>query len=177
MGMANLLPPSPSTIVPNSHSHSCILSPTPLGSHSLGIRGDANASTISLPSTRSSSPPRTDRRGKSGFTKFSHATSRSLTSVPVESTLGPPIQPLDFVSLTESQEATNSYLARTVDDLTRWFSVIEVGFANMLEQSDGDAIAEEQEETPTEQASFSALNNADSNVHVQPRRALPTELH
>jgi len=98
-------------------------------------------------------------------------------AVPVESTLGPPIQPLDFVSLTESQEATNSYLARTVDDLTRWFSVIEVGFATMLEQSGGNAIAEEQEETPTEQASFSAISNADSNVHVQPRRALPAELH
>ncbi|KAF8554706.1 hypothetical protein OG21DRAFT_1391290, partial [Imleria badia] len=142
--MNDLLPPSPSTILPNSHP--CIPSPTPLGSHILGIRGDANASTLSLPSTRSSSPPRTDRRGKSGFAKFSHATSLSLTSVPVESTLGPPIPPLDFVSLTGSQEATNSYLARTVDDLTRWFSVIEVGFANMLEQSGGDAIAEEQEE-------------------------------
>jgi len=175
MGMTDLLPPSPSTIVSNSHPH--ILSPTPLGSHNLGIRGDANASTISLPSTRSSSPPRADRRGISGFTKFSHATSLSLTSVPVESTLGPPIQPLDFVSLTESQEATNSHLARTVDDLTRWFSAIEVGFANMLEQSGGDAIAEEQEETPTEQASFNAISNGNSNVHVQPRRALPTELH
>lgn len=175
MGITDLHPPSPSTIVSNSHPH--ILSPTPLGSHNLGIRGDANASTISLPSTRSSSPPRADRRGTSGFTKFSHATSLSLTSVPVESTLGPPIQPLDFVSLTDSQEATNSYLARTVDDLTRWFSAIEVGFANMLEQSGGDAIAEEQEETPTEQAPFNAINNADSNVHVQPRRALPTELH
>ena len=94
----------------------------------------------------------------------------------MESTLGPPIQPLDFVSLTESQEATNSYLARTVDDLTRWFSVIEVGFANMLEQSGGDAIAEEQEETPTDQASFNAISGAESHTHAQPRRAPATEL-
>lgn len=174
MGMSDLLPSSPSMRFPNSHPG--IHSPTPLGSHSLGIRGDANASTISLPSTRTSSPPRTDRRGKPGFTKFSHATSLSLTSVPVESTLGPPIPPLDFASLTGSQEATNSYLARTVDDLTRWFSVVEVGFANILEQSGGDAIAEEQEETPTEPASLNAIGNADSNVHVQPRRVSPPEL-
>ncbi|KAG6372348.1 kinase-like domain-containing protein [Boletus reticuloceps] len=173
MGMTDLLPPSPSTIFPNSHSG--FLPPSPLGPHNLGIRGDANASTISLPSTRSSSPSRTDRRGKPGFTKFSHATSLSLTSVD-STTVGPPIPPLDFVSLTGSQEATNSYLARTVDDLTRWFSVIEVGFANLLEQSGGDAIAEEQEETPTEQASFNVVSNADNSAHVQPRRAVPTEL-
>ena len=166
--MTDLLPPSPSTIISNSTSG--ILSPTPLG-----IRGDANASTLSLPSTRSSSPPRPDGRGKPGFTKFSHTTSLSLTSVPVESTLGPPILPLDFVSLTGSQVATNSYLARTVDDLTRWFSVIEVGFTNMLEQSGGDAIAEEQEETPTERASFNTIGNADHSVRVQPRGALTTE--
>jgi len=93
----------------------------------------------------------------------------------VESALGPPVQPLDFVSLTESHEATNSHLARTVDDLTRWLSAIEVGFANMLEQSGGDAIAEEQEETPTEQASFSS-SNGESHVLDQPRRALAAEL-
>lgn len=174
MGMTNLLPPSPSTILPNSQAS--ILSPTSFGSHNLGIRADANASTMSLPNTRSSSPPRSDRRGRPGFTKFSHTTSLSLTSVPAESTLGPPIQPLDFVSLMESHEATNSHLARTVDDLTRWFSVIEAGFANILEQSGGDAIAEEQEETPTEQASFNAVSNAESSVYDQPRRALATEL-
>lgn len=96
--------------------------------------------------------------------------------MPVESTLGPPIQPLDFVSLTESREATNSYLARTVDDLTRWFSVIEVGFANMLEQSGGDVIAEEQEEMPTEQASFNTVGSAESNTHAQSGRAPAMEL-
>lgn len=174
MGMTDLLPPSPSTIVPNSQAS--IHSPTPFGSHNLGFRADANASTMSLPSTRSSSPPRSDKRGRPGFTKISHATSLSLTSVPVESALGPPIQPLDFVSLMESHEATNSHLARTVDDLTRWLSVIEVGFANMLEQAGGDTIAEEQEETPTEKASFNAIGNAESSVHDQPRRALAMEL-
>lgn len=172
--MSDSILPSSSTIVASSQPS--IHSPTPLGSHNLGIRADANVSTISLPNTRSSSPPRTDRRGRPGFTKFSHATSLSLTSVPVESTLGPPIQPLDFVSLTGSQDATNSYLARTVDDLTRWFSVIEVGFANMLEQSGGDVIAEEQEETPTEQASFNAIGSAESNTHAPPRRAPAMEL-
>ncbi|KAG9316533.1 kinase-like domain-containing protein [Chiua virens] len=174
MGMADLLPPSPSNVAPNSQSSHL---PTLLGPHNIGIHADANASTLSLPTTRSSSPPRTDRRGKSGFTKFSHGASLSLTSVPVESTLGPPIQPLDFVALMESQQATNSYLAQTVDDLTRWLSAIEVGFANMLEQSGGDAIAEEQEETPTEQASFNAISSAESNVHVHPKRSMATELH
>ena len=172
--MSDLLPPSPSTVITNSQSS--ILSPAPLGPHPLGIRADANVSTMSLPSTRSSSPPRTDWRGGPGFTQFSHAPSLSLTAVPVESTLGPSIQPLDFVSLTESHEATNSHLARTVDDLTRWFSVIEVGFANMLEQSGGDAIAEEQEDTPTERASFNSISSTENSVHDQPRRVLATEL-
>jgi len=174
MGMTDLLPSSPSAMMSSSQPN--IHSPTPLGSHNLGFRADANASTTSLPNTRSCSPSRSDRRGKSSFSKFSHATSLSLTSVPVESTLGPPIQPLDFASLTESQEATNSCLARTVDDLTRWFSVIEVGFASILEQSGGDAIAEEQEETPTERASFNAIGDAESNVHIQARHVIAAEL-
>jgi hypothetical protein len=49
-----------------------------------------------------------------------------------------------------SHDATNVQLARSVDDLTKWFSVLEVGFTKMLEQAAGDSIAEEQEEAAAE---------------------------
>jgi len=173
MGMTDLLPPSPSSLIPGSRS--LVHSSSMFGSNPLGSLSDANSSTVSLPIPRNASPPRLDRRGKPGFTQFSHATSLSLTTVPAESTLGPPIRPLDFISLVESQEATNSHLARTVEDLSRWFSVIEVGFANMLEQPGDDAIAEEQE-TPRDDGSFTATSDGESSVHVPPRRALTTDV-
>ncbi|KAF9227433.1 hypothetical protein BS17DRAFT_695950 [Gyrodon lividus] len=170
--MTDLLPPSPSSLIPSSRP-----SPSLLGSDPLGSRADANTSTVSLPITRSASPPRPDRWGKPGFAKkFSHAISLSLTSVPAGSALGPPIHPLDFVALMESQEATNSHLARTVDDLTRWLSVVEVGFTNMLQQPGGDAIAEEQEETPTEDGSFTAISDTESDTYVPPGRAMTIDV-
>ncbi|KAF9241511.1 Pkinase-domain-containing protein [Melanogaster broomeanus] len=152
MGMTDLLPPSPSSLIPGSRS--LVHSSSMFGSNPLGSLSDANSSTVSLPIPRNASPPRLDRRGKPGFTQFSHATSLSLTI---------------------SQEATNSHLARTVEDLSRWFSVIEVGFANMLEQPGDDAIAEEQE-TPRDDGSFTATSDGESSVHVPPRRALTTDV-
>jgi hypothetical protein len=49
-----------------------------------------------------------------------------------------------------SHDATNAQLVRSVNDLTKWFSVLEVGFTKMLEQATGDSIAEEQEEASVE---------------------------
>lgn len=49
-----------------------------------------------------------------------------------------------------SHDATNAQLVRSVNDLTKWLSVLEGGFTNMLEQSMADSIAEEQEEVVVE---------------------------
>jgi hypothetical protein len=45
-----------------------------------------------------------------------------------------------------SKERTHAELARTVDDLTQWLSVVEVGLVNVLDRGNGDTIEEEQEE-------------------------------
>jgi hypothetical protein len=65
------------------------------------------------------------------------------------SAVGPPVLALDLYALM-SHDATNMQLARSVDDLTKWFSVLEVGFTKMLEQAAVDSIAEEQEEVAAE---------------------------
>jgi len=45
-----------------------------------------------------------------------------------------------------SHESTHAELAQTVDDLTQWLSVVEIGLSRMLETPGEDTIAEEQEE-------------------------------
>ncbi|KAI6008583.1 hypothetical protein EDC04DRAFT_2581945 [Pisolithus marmoratus] len=149
--MTDLLPPSPSSLGhltrPFAHSPSLLGSTVSVqesSSFPLGSRADANASTISLPN------PSTSTCGLVGHpsARSSHGASRSLTSVPLEfACTGPPVRPVDLCSLMGSHEATNAHLARTVDDLTKWFGVLEVGFANMLEQPPSDSIEEEQEES------------------------------
>ncbi|OJA13315.1 hypothetical protein AZE42_10346 [Rhizopogon vesiculosus] len=42
------------------------------------------------------------------------------------------------------------FLVRSVNDLTKWLSVLEVGFTTMLEQGAEYSIAEEQEEVTVE---------------------------
>lgn len=60
--------------------------------------------------------------------------------------MGPPLQPLDFASLMHSHEATHTQLARTVEDLAQWLSVVEFGLTQMLEKASEDTIEEEQEQ-------------------------------
>jgi hypothetical protein len=45
-----------------------------------------------------------------------------------------------------SHEGTHAELARTVEDLTQWLSVVEVGLSGMLDTASEDTIAEEQED-------------------------------
>jgi hypothetical protein len=45
-----------------------------------------------------------------------------------------------------SHEGTHTELARTVEDLTQWLSVVEVGLSEMLDGSGENTIAEEQED-------------------------------
>lgn len=166
LGMTDLLPPSPSSLAhitrPFTQSPSLLGSITTGGKEStsfpLGSRADANASTISLPNP-STSTSGLAGHGKVQSARSSHGASRSLTSVPVElACMGPPVLPVDLCSLMGSHEATNAHLARTVDDLTKWFGVLEVGFANMLEQPLSDSIEEEQEESMAENQSIATVD-------------------
>jgi hypothetical protein len=59
-----------------------------------------------------------------------------------------------------THDATNAQLVRSVNDLTKWLSVIEVGFTMMLEQAAGDSIAEEQEEGAIERDPFTEDTDA-----------------
>lgn len=45
-----------------------------------------------------------------------------------------------------SHEETHIELARTVEDLTQWLSVVEVGLSAMLDSASEDTIAEERED-------------------------------
>ncbi|KAG0707307.1 kinase-like domain-containing protein [Suillus ampliporus] len=153
LGLTDLLPPSPLALVHNKSSF--VHSPSGLGSPvttsekisvGLGSLPAANASSTSLTLARSHSP--------SGPLNLSHSgTSAQL------STVGPQVLPLDLCSLM-SHDATNAQLVRSVNDLTKWLSVIEVGFTTMLEQAAGDSIAEEQEEVAIEGESFTEDTDA-----------------
>ncbi|KAG2145958.1 uncharacterized protein EDB93DRAFT_1086736, partial [Suillus bovinus] len=145
--LTDLLPPSPMALAHNKSSY--VHSPSGLGSPattsekssiSLGSLPAANASSVSLTLTRSHSP--------SGLSNLSHSGPSAQLS-----TVGPQVLPLDLCNIM-SHDATNVQLVRSVNDLTKWLSVIEVGFAMMLEQAAGDSIAEEQEEGAIERDPF-----------------------
>jgi len=51
-----------------------------------------------------------------------------------------------------SKERTHAELAHTVDDLTQWLSVVEMGLMGMLERVNDDTIEEEQEDSITDKA-------------------------
>ncbi|KAH7888773.1 hypothetical protein F5I97DRAFT_748627 [Phlebopus sp. FC_14] len=175
--MTDLLPPSPSSLMLNTRPS--LYSPNLLGSTGIsdkpafacGSRVDANASTVSLPVHRSTSPPHSHGRSRPSLAKFS---SLSLSSVPLVSTLA--VLPLDLYTLMESQEATNTYLARMVDDLTRWLSAVEAGFATMLDQTVGDAIVEEQEESTAEDGSVAIITDTDQDVYSHAKRPKPLDV-
>lgn len=56
------------------------------------------------------------------------------------------MDPLDFAPLVHSHEETHTQLARTVDDLAQWLSVLELGLSQMLDKGGATTIEEEQEQ-------------------------------
>lgn len=44
-----------------------------------------------------------------------------------------------------SQDNTHAELARTIDDLSKWLTIVEVGLGSMLDKTSTNTIAEEQE--------------------------------
>jgi len=77
---------------------------------------------------------------------------------------GPAIRPLDFPALMRSHEATHSELARTVEDLASWLSVVELGLVQMLDKATQDTIAEEQEQ---EEADAAAPVNGNGDEYAE----------
>jgi len=65
--------------------------------------------------------------------------------------IGPAVRPLDYTTLINT-ESTQAELARTIDDLSRWLSVVETGLSSILDTTYADAntIEEEQEGIPTD---------------------------
>jgi len=111
----------------------------------LGSLPAANISSSSLTHARSHSPS-----GPSNLSNLSLSASLSHSGTPTGlPTVGPPVLPLDLCTLM-SHDATNAQLVRSVNDLTKWLSVLEVGFTTMLEQGAEYSIAEEQEEVTVE---------------------------
>ncbi|KAI0368280.1 Pkinase-domain-containing protein [Pilatotrama ljubarskyi] len=150
LGMSDLLPPSPSPFpIP---SRPAAKSPGPLPQPN----STASSSTTSLNSLSSyPNHSSTDLRVatsdlSSSFTSHSRSLSlggsHSLPSLPSDVLSGPPIRPLDLAPLMHSHEATHAELARTVDELQQWMSVVEAGLTHMLERPEQDTIEEEQED-------------------------------
>ncbi|KAJ7346514.1 STE/STE20/YSK protein kinase [Mycena albidolilacea] len=121
LGISDLLPPSPSAI---GYTHgNFIRSPSQLGS-----------------------PPSFEPRPEAPHTSYSrsHRQTSSLASISSITSVGPAIRPLDYTALI-TNESTHTELARTIDDLSQWLSIVESGLGNMLEMTYASTIAEEQE--------------------------------
>ncbi|KAI0759832.1 hypothetical protein BD413DRAFT_487267 [Trametes elegans] len=149
LGMSDLLPPSPSPFpMPHRSAKSSSGLPQP--------NSTASSSTTSLNSLASyPNHSSTDLRLApsditSSLTSHTHSLSfggsHSLPSLPSDALAGPPVRPLDLAPLVHSHEATHLELARTVDELQQWMSVVEAGLTQMLERPSQDTIKEEQED-------------------------------
>ncbi|KAG5643606.1 hypothetical protein DXG03_000614 [Asterophora parasitica] len=162
LGMSDLLPPSPSAAVYSARNF--MASPSSLSSSITNHSGQypafrdaasssANAFSLGPPPSQSQSPPPLRRimteptfsaaspaeRGGAHARKISVGTTSA--SPPM---LGPPVRPLDYSKLITT-DSTYSELARTIDDLTQWLTVVEVGLSGMLNKVYTDTIEEEQE--------------------------------
>ncbi|KAG6865846.1 hypothetical protein C0991_011178 [Blastosporella zonata] len=160
LGISDLLPPSPSTSAYNARNF--FASPSSLNSSITShtdhhrqhaafrdVAAEASSSfSLGLPPTRSPQLRRTatepllvsvSTSGNLHSRKIS--ASNGATGTPLH---GPPIRPLDYSKLIAANN-TYSELARTIDDLTQWLTVVEVGLGGMLEKAHTDTIEEEQE--------------------------------
>lgn len=109
------------------------------------LNPSASSSSTSLSSLHShglaeASPPFANRHVRS------HSYGPSQSFHPPQPATGPVIKPLDFAPLTRSHEGTHAQLAKTVEDLAQWLSVVEVGLTQMLENVGELTIEEEQEQ-------------------------------
>ncbi|OBZ68147.1 hypothetical protein A0H81_11881 [Grifola frondosa] len=150
LGMSDLLPPSPSPFPPSSR-------PSISSSAWSSISSDAGASGVrTLPHSNSAASSST-----TSLNSLSSQFNQSLTDLrptgadsasslsqlhASDALVGPAIRPLDIGPLMFSHDATHAELARTVDELSQWLSVVEAGLTQMLDKTNQDTIEEEQEQ-------------------------------
>lgn len=151
-GMPDLLPPSPSAassnrrffaptpsslgsnvFAPDSSTSHAVSSPqlrpplsplVPPGSMQVNAPGSPRPDPTDMSTTVSGSGQSTQTSG--------HKLSSSVSSV---SSLGPPLRPLDLGSMMSSHELTHGELARTVDELLQWLSIVETGLTTVLQKT------------------------------------------
>lgn len=154
LGMTDLLPPSPLHMSQTSRTH--VQAPSHLNQFvtpgddkeiSRSVNIDSPMSHVGHSSPPSPLAPRFTPSETPTPSGHYHSRSQDLVSlVTALPTQGPIIQPLDMASLMLSHEATHSQLAKTVDDLTQWLSVVEVGLTQILDKAHQDIIEEERQE-------------------------------
>ncbi|OCH88887.1 Pkinase-domain-containing protein [Obba rivulosa] len=157
LGMTDLLPPSPSILHLPSKS-SFAMSDSGYGSRPLPLANSAASSSTtslsslssqwsqSIPDLRATVAESSPSYAPSHSTSHSRAPSHTVSSPPHHSLLGPSIRPLDFGSIMLSHDATHGELARTVDELSQWLSIVENGLTQLLDADNRDTIAEEREQ-------------------------------
>lgn len=168
--MADLLPPSPTTLYTNfkpftptpSHLNSSFIpsdaAHLPTANSTLPNLDKSNGATQSLPSPdlRSAFPP----PASASFP----ATHRRGASLPFTYPPVAQIRKLDFGSLVSSHEETHAELEHIVDDLVQWLSIAELGMTGLLERASEDRIEEETEDT--ENSADMKLQDADDNKEL-----------
>ena len=142
LGMADLLPPSPSAFGSTNTKTNQIpspLNPTP-GNNPLSssLSGSLSASTKSASRSRSRSPPPP--------LDFSQPSPNFVADGVDGKPPIPQIRPLDLGSLMGSRDDTHAELAHIVEDLAQWLAVVENGLSDLLGVPAVDTIEEEQEE-------------------------------
>jgi protein-serine/threonine kinase len=144
--MSDLLPPSPSAV--SYSSRSFIPSPSTLSS---SVTVPDFASQFAGPRPNSPSSPETHINSPPSIPQpytYSHSRnlSSSLNANASNLALGPPLRPFDYGQVLLSNEGTHAELARTVDDLSKWLSAVEVGLTGLLDKAYEDTIEEEDQE-------------------------------
>ena len=102
----------------------------------------------------------------------------SFTSSAADHLMGPPIRPLDLGTIVETHETTHLELARTVEDLAQWLSVVELGLSQILDNAIENTIEEEQEQedVPGLSNDASDLDAPSLPVQSEQKSALVAEL-
>ncbi|KAK0490281.1 Pkinase-domain-containing protein [Armillaria novae-zelandiae] len=155
LGLSDLLPPSPSAAgtstrnfspIPSHLNSSTTYAPYPFSAQNSAFRDAVPPSTSSsfiLGLPRTSSPPPLDMRSEPGH---SRSESHSVNLPSLSSLILPSLRPLDYSALVGADQ-TRAELARTIEDLSRCLTVVEIGLNGMLDSVRGDAIEEEQEDS------------------------------
>jgi protein-serine/threonine kinase len=152
--MSDLLPPSPSVVHPAAR----LFIPSP--SHLAASSASMTYSEKQSDERQRSSTIDTARVSALNIARSSSPTSYEDYEVDHDdrgatflTDSGPIIRPLDYSVLMVSGDHTNEELARTVDDLSQWMSVVQSGFSSLLDINE-TVIEEEEIEEPLGDLSF-----------------------